>query len=352
MALDINDSLGSCLSHLSNYIEYEVIEESRGSATLLVKQGIGRGMIEGIEKAYYELAPRNCYLRAVRSERGVVLQVVSGARKSRGPSLAIGLALATLGTLYLSGTSFPKGEGIAWSPIGYLLGIFIPLLIHELGHYTVMRKYRVPSSLPYFIPAPPLQMGFIGTFGAVINMRWLPLRNKHLALMAIMGPLLGFIAAIPIAYYGIKNSLIMPATGVSAIPVVPLILLLFPPPGSPGPGEAIVLSPMAFSAYIVFFVTFLNLIPIGMLDGGHIVRSLLGERGHAIVSNAFIIILFLASAYYPGLLLFALIAMALYFMAKGRHPGAALLEEERDLTTIMVGIIYGVLLILTMPVPG
>jgi membrane-associated protease RseP (regulator of RpoE activity) len=338
----------TCLSKLEQFIVFETIDEDSG--IFLVLDGKQGGIKESLEKAYYTLARENCYLRAVRSEAGVVLQVASG-QGGRSPMLALGLAIATLATLYVSGYSFPRRTGFAWSPLGYLLGIFIPLLIHELGHFSVMRKYKVPSSLPYFIPAPPLQMGFIGTFGAVINMRWLPARNRHLALMALAGPLAGFLAAIPVAYYGIHESIIMPARGVSAIPVAPLIFLLFPPPATPGPGEAVVLSPMAFAAYVVFFVTFLNLIPIGMLDGGHIVRALLGERGHAIVSNAFIILLFAAGAYYPGLLLFAFIAMALYLLSKGRDPGSAILEEERDNLTVLAGILYGVLLVLTMPVP-
>ena len=342
-------TLERCVSLLEKHVSVEPVGGDP-HLYLVVDSKSGRGIKDSLEEAYYSLAKENCYLRAVRSEAGVIAQLVEGQRE-RSPLLAVALALTTLATLYISGYSFPRRPGFAWSPIGYLLGIFIPLLLHELGHFTVMKKYRVPSSLPYFIPAPPLQTGFIGTFGAVINMRWLPARNRHLALMAIAGPLLGFIAALPVAYYGLKASVIMPATGVSAIPVAPLIFLLFPPPATPGPGEAVVLSPMAFAAYVVFFVTFLNLIPIGMLDGGHIVRALLGEKGHAIVSNAFIILLFAAGAYYPGLLLFALIAAGLYFMSRGRHPGPAILEEERDPLTIAAGIVYGVLLILTMPVP-
>ncbi|MCE4600525.1 MAG: site-2 protease family protein [Desulfurococcales archaeon] len=342
-----------CASIISSYLEVEEVSHDDEVTSFLVIRSKRGSLTSSLEELYNRLLEENCYMRAVRTRIGVVLQVASTPKKRSKIPLHAVLAAATLATVYISGLAFAReGTGLAWSPWGYLLGLLLPLIIHESGHYIAMKKYHVPRSLPYLLPAPPLQLGFIGTFGAVINMRWLPSRNRHLAIIGIAGPIAGFIAAIPVAYYGIMHSVIRPATGLASLPLTPLIMMLFPAPGNPGPGEAIVLSPMAFSAYIVFFVTFLNLIPVAMLDGGHIVRSLLGSRGHAFVSQLVIVLLLIASTMVPGLLVFTLLVLGLYMLSRGVHPGPAISEIGVDATTALIAVVYTVLLVLTLPVPS
>ncbi|MCE4627120.1 MAG: site-2 protease family protein [Desulfurococcales archaeon] len=343
----------SCLQIIERYLYVEEVADDEDITSYLIIQAKKGQLIKSLEELYGDLIKINCYMRVARTQAGLILQVAKGNEQKRRITLTITLAAITLLTVYVSGLSFAREKpNLAWSPVGYLLGLLVPLLIHEAGHYLVMRRLGVPRSLPYLLPAPPLQLGFIGTFGAVINMRWLPPRNRHLALIGIAGPIAGFLAAIPVAYYGIMNSVVKPATGLATLPLTPLIMLLFPLPKTPGPGEAVVLSPMAFSAYIVFFVTFLNLIPVAMLDGGHIVRSLLGEKGHAIVSQLVLALLLLGSLFVPGLLLFTLIVLTLHFMSRGRHPGSAINDRELDSVTVIIGIVYMILLVLTIPVPA
>ncbi len=113
----------------------------------------------------------------------------------------------------------------------------------------------------------------------------------------------------------------------------------------------IIFSPLAFASYVVFFVTFLNLVPVAMLDGGHIVRGVAGARAHLLVSRLFIATLIILSILFPQLILFAILALILYFMTGGRHPGPSMSIESTAHTITASSIIYGILLVLTIPIP-
>ncbi|MFN4045735.1 MAG: site-2 protease family protein, partial [Acidilobaceae archaeon] len=236
--------------------------------------------------------------------------------------------------------------------------LLVPLLIHELGHWTVMRAYRTPSSLPYLIPAPPLQLGFLGTFGAVINLRWLPPSSEALSVMAVAGPLAGYIIAVPLAIYGIGESVVVSEEALAGVQIIPLnvvpvsmILLGQLSPRALNPSDVLLLSPLAFASYVVFLVTFLNLMPIAMLDGGHIIRGIVGSKAHAFTSRALIVTLIVLALVNPMFLMFALIAIFIYFVSGGRHPGPAMSVERASKLTFSVALIYGVLLVLTAPIP-
>ena len=343
-----------CEALVNEYFEARPFESGEHLSSYVIVRPRRGDLAYSLERFYEAAVSSGCYPRALRTPMGVLLYLHFPEEKKRKTLTGLALAAITLVTVYVSGYALigeTTGSGLAWTPVGYLIGLLVPLIIHELGHLAAMRRFRVPSSMPYLLPAPPLQLGFIGTFGAVINMRWLPARTRHLAIIGIAGPVAGFIAAIPVAYYGMINSVITPAEGAGVLGFAPLAFLLFPPPGVPGPGEVILLSPMAFSAYIVFFVTFLNLIPIAMLDGGHIARAALGVKGHSSLSKAFIGLLLAASLLIPGLLLFALFALAIYMMSRGYHPGAALSLDDNDAAIAVTASLFGILLVATMPVP-
>lgn len=309
-----------------------------------------------LKLAYKATIDNGCYMRLLkrREAPSILLVKPEGGRRNRA-LVNLTLLLITLGTVYLSGLAFAGekyGSGFAWSPVGYLTALLVPLLLHETGHWTALRRYKTPASLPYLIPAPPLQLGFIGTFGAIIDMRWLPPDNIALATVGIAGPITGFIAALPFAFYGVKHSVVLPlGSEAGTLPVVPLILALLPAPRSVGPHEALVMSPMAFASYVVFLVTFLNLLPIATLDGGHIVRALLGYRIHYAVSVAVTLALFAASYKWPVFTLFALLALLILYLNRLGHPGTATGVEKYDFRLAIIGVLYAALLILTLPVP-
>ncbi|MCE4627802.1 MAG: site-2 protease family protein [Desulfurococcales archaeon] len=349
----------ACIGEASKYLELDSTSLALIDSTTARISVLGtRGRMPWstmLRLVYDALVARSCYPRIVKSEQGIVLLIKKSSDKNR-IGLALILAVTTLVSVYVSGIAFEPGPagGIPNTPLGYLVGLLVPLLIHELGHWTALRHYKTPASLPYLLPAPPLQAGFLGTFGAVINLRWLPPSDRGLAVSAIAGPLAGFLAALPFAVWGIHASYVMPAAAVrGAIPLVPLIFMLIPPPRPVGAHEVLVLSPMGFAAFIVFFVTFLNLIPVAMLDGGHIVRALLGYRGHKIVSNLALLTLIASAVRWPMLGIFALIAAFFHFRLKEGHPGSAMgIRSPGDPVLMLVAVLYAILLILTIPVPA
>ncbi len=324
-----------------------------GDGRLLLVDWRG-GLEDALSSIYSEALSSGCGVLVDRSREGVTLRFAPIGRTGSRVGLALALLAATIASVYVSGLAVSDpARGPLWAPIAYLAGLLIPLAVHEMGHWVFMRAYRVPSSLPYFIPAPPLQLGFIGTFGAVINMRWLPLRRTQLAVIGIAGPLAGFIAALPVAYAGLHYSAIVEAKEAGApLSLVPLVMLLLPLPREPGPGEVVVLSPLAFASYIVFLVTFLNLVPVAMLDGGHVARSLLGQRWHKAASMLLAAGILAASAYTGMLAGFALIIVLLLLLTGASHPGAAVEDDSGDIVLAIVALTYASLVVLTLPIPG
>lgn len=333
---------------------FEVIAESYGEERAEFLIGLPRsgGMKESLERLYATVAPMGCNPALFRDERGLVI-FLAHRREGGNVAVNVGLALLTVLTVFLSGMALSQPErGPAWSPIAYVVGLLLPLILHEFGHWIVMRIYRTPASLPYLIPAPPLQLGFLGTFGAVINLRWLPPSSRALSLMAIAGPLAGFLAALPLAIYGIENSARVQELpeGTISLNFVPMMFLVLYGALKGGDGY-LLLSSLAFSSYVVFFVTFLNLLPIAMLDGGHVVRGVAGPWAHHAASRALLISLLVLSLLNPNFLLYAIIALLIYVTSGGRHPGPAMRVEESGYVGFFVAIIYGVLFALTFPVP-
>ncbi|MCS7107475.1 MAG: site-2 protease family protein [Acidilobaceae archaeon] len=334
----------------------ENVLESRAEFSLgLPRRG---NLREALERLYPRLTSVGCYPALQRDQRGLTLYVLERKNKDN-LTIYIVLAAMTFFTVFLSGLALSAaGEriegagGISWSPLAYTLGLLVPLLLHELGHWSLMRLYSTPSSLPYLVPAPPLQLGFLGTFGAVINLRWLPPSADALSLMAIAGPLAGYLAALPLAIYGLSTS--VPAAELPedtiSLNLIPLSFVLIYSLFY-SEGGYVLLSSLAFASYVVFFVTFLNLIPVAMLDGGHVVRGVAGARAHWFVSRAFIVGLVVLAILNPNFMLFALLALLLFFLSGGRHPGPALMIEGSGKVSFVVALLYGILFVLTIPLP-
>ena len=333
----------------------EPVEAGQGVYRLQIV-GVKEGSPRQAFRSLYRDLIRAGYAPAIRSDGPRLYLFVT--RYPQGQKLTTWAVLAALTVLsvYVSGYYLMTAGG--WGPLTpllYTIGLLGPLLIHEVGHWIAMWRYNVPRSLPYLIPAPPLQFGFLGTLGAVINMRWVPATSDELALIGVAGPLAGFIAALPVAVIGIETSVIKPASAVppgSALTVVPVIMVLLLTLLRIPPWASVYMSPLAYAAYIVFFVTFLNLMPVGQLDGGHVIRAAIGMRGHTIVSIAFIIILLALGSYNLTLGLFGIIALAIFLLTRGRHPGPAIEDGGLTKTGLIAVILYGVLLALTIPIPA
>ncbi|RKX70722.1 site-2 protease family protein [candidate division WOR-3 bacterium] len=201
--------------------------------------------------------------------------------KKRNPLLNLLLFLATVFTTMFVGSRY--NGGMPWvDPKDILLGIpfSLPLMAiltsHELGHYFTSRRFRVFTSLPYFLPIP---LSLFGTLGAIIKMDSVIPNRKALFWIGLVGPLTGFLVSIPIIYFGLKSSRVEPianypgAIGFGNSLLFWLISRLTHPVIPEG--MDIILHPMAFAGWVGLFVTGINLIPMGQLDGGHIAYSIL-----------------------------------------------------------------------------
>ncbi|MFZ3073380.1 MAG: site-2 protease family protein, partial [Thermodesulfobacteriota bacterium] len=219
-------------------------------------------------------------------------------RRLKDYGLPLILFLATVMTTVIAG-AFYEGADPLHDASSLLRGLpFSVSLIfilgsHELGHYFAGRRHGVISTLPHFIPAPPVPP-MIGTFGAVIKMKSPILTRKALVDIGASGPLIGFMASLLVTAIGLFGVSIAP---VSSAPDslelgTPLVfkalshIVLGPVPD----GFDISLNAVTFAGWIGFFVTSINLLPIGQLDGGHISYAL-ATRRHRAVSFAAVAIL-------------------------------------------------------------
>jgi membrane-associated protease RseP (regulator of RpoE activity) len=198
----------------------------------------------------------------------------------RGPWLNAVLFVATVLSTFHVGRTLWAGAGpdapwyAGWTFAVPLLAI---LLSHELGHYVAARAHRVEASLPYFIPLPFL----FGTLGAIIRMRGRIEKRHALLDIGAAGPLAGMAVGLPLLVYGIATSEVRPTQpGIWLLEGHSLLYegLLLAIHGGIPPGHDIYLNSVALAGWVGLFVTMLNLIPVGQLDGGHVAYALLGER--------------------------------------------------------------------------
>jgi len=163
-------------------------------------------------------------------------------------------------------------EGLPFS-----LTLITILLAHEAGHYLAARHYDVDATLPFFLPAPTL----IGTMGAFIRIRSPILSKRILFDIGAAGPFAGFVVLVWPLAIGVSMSQVIPGSAVHGDLVfgTPLILRLFEWVKFPGVAATnIYLHPVARAAWVGLLATALNLLPIGQLDGGHILYSFIGDR--------------------------------------------------------------------------
>jgi membrane-associated protease RseP (regulator of RpoE activity) len=175
-----------------------------------------------------------------------------------------------------------------WHDPGFLLAglpfsltLLTILLAHEMGHYLACRYYRVDATLPFFLPAPTL----IGTLGAFIRIRDHIPSKRALFDIGIAGPIAGFVTLLGPMAVGLSLSKVLPGIGHQGLLAfgTPRILRLFEMAQYPGIGESdLLLHPIVRAAWVGLLATALNLLPIGQLDGGHILYSFVGDRARPI----------------------------------------------------------------------
>lgn len=198
------------------------------------------------------------------------------------------------------------------------------LLAHEMGHYLACRWYRLPSTVPYFLPLPAA----LGTLGAFIRIR-APIRDRRqLFDVGVAGPLAGFVVLVPFLLLGVARSevVVPPALGAVAAGDPVLILLV---PGrclamqaasllfhGPLPEGAILhLHPFALAAWFGLLITAMNLVPVGQLDGGHVLYAVAPRLQHRLALPVWLAVAAL-SFLFPGWIVWSLVLLLIGL----RHP--------------------------------
>jgi len=297
------------------------------------------------------------YYPFIRKKEGKIYLHLFKAKKP-GKSrvmLPIILLVATILSVFYAGYSWAvplKEMGIIdniWITSSiFMMGLIFILGSHELAHKITAMKNKVDASWPYFIPMP---LFIIGTMGALITIKS-PIPDKKAAIkIGLSGPLIGFIASVVVISIGIAISPVVPATeymravetfnathpggitigfGQTLIYRILLDLFLNLPEG-----YTLVTHPLVVAGIVGVFVTALNLLPMGQLDGGHVARSILGEKYHMLVSKTTALSLigigflgsFLRYPIWPGWILWGFIG---YLISSRGHPGA--MDEVTELT--------------------
>jgi len=231
-----------------------------------------------------------------------------------------------------------------------LLGIFG---LHELGHKFATSKKGIKASMPYFIPAPP---GMGGTFGAVITQKEPPVNRDDLFDMGFSGPFVGFVLTLIVTIIGLKMSFIVspseilqwsylfPDVQLQTLQIPRLIEYTWALIGQNMGANQLILHPVAFAAWVGCLITFLNLIPVWQLDGGHIIRAVFGKKYHKPIS-------------YLGLLLmvasgFTVMAILIgFFTLRANFSADTLLDEASPLSNSRKALMIAYVLMLFLTVP-
>jgi len=266
------------------------------------------------------------------------------------------LLIATFFTTMLVG-SLLYGADLESTPSEVLKGIPFTIAImtilgaHEAGHYFVAKKHGMQTSLPYFIPFPSL----IGTMGAVIKHRGPIPGRKALFDVGVSGPLIGLFATVVITVIGLLQPPLQftPEEGAIVLGIPPLfgfIMGFFPI------ADSFVMNPIAFAGWAGMLVTALNLIPAGQLDGGHVLRAMIGEKASR-VSAVLPAVLFFIGAYLiifmktDGFMWIFWSALLLFFSAGG-HPRPLNDDIPLDRKRMVIGLItFALGLLCITPVP-
>jgi membrane-associated protease RseP (regulator of RpoE activity) len=225
------------------------------------------------------------------------------------------LFIATVGSVFLTAWDGSESRHDALVHAGQFTGSLLGILLaHEFGHYIAARLHKVDASLPFFIPLPVLSP--FGTMGAVIRMRSVIPTRRALLDIGAAGPLAGLALAIPLYAWGAAHSQVVPLETADAGMQLGDSLLLrlldhFFAPATPT-GTDLMLSPVAFAGWAGMFVTMINLLPVGQLDGGHVAFALFGPRQNRI-----------AQWVHRSMLVFFFVSVV-SFVARDLHAGLGL----------------------------
>ncbi len=195
----------------------------------------------------------------------------------------------------------------------YMLAIMGILLAHEMGHFVTARWYRIPASLPFFIPMP---LSPFGTMGAVILMQGNQADRRQLFDVGLAGPLAGLLVCLPVLYWGVQQAVPDPSPMIvfhHPLLLQGMVAWLRPELA----GQSLVMSPLLMAGWLGLLITGLNMLPVSQLDGGHVCYALLGRRSHWVARGLFaagVAFMIFTQRYFWILMMFLILLLGV------RHP--------------------------------
>ncbi len=342
------------------------------------------------EVAYEIMANRwhpHGYTPALKRRAGQVILVANPGVvvvRPSNPWINLALGLVTILSIQLTGAwyecqcSFPTTLSQWAGGLPMMLAMMSILLAHEFGHYFAARYHNVAVTLPYFLPLPP-PLSPIGTLGAFIQLRSPFKTKKQLFDIGVAGPIGGLILALPLTIIGVAMSPVQPFQRQGAsflegnsifylslkylthgqllpsfdqyahLPFWKEFLYLLSGLLPPGSGDDIIINSFALAAWFGLFVTAMNLLPVGQLDGGHLMYCLLGEKARYLGIVLVIIMTIIGLVSWTGWLLWAVLIV---FVIGVGHP--APMNELAELgapRTILAYVMLVVFVLLFMPTP-
>ncbi len=253
---------------------------------------------------------------AIKSFFGVIFNPIVLFLMTAVTTLVSGAVLA--GSVQIGMNPFQNPANlIAGIPFAFTL--LLIFFVHEMGHYLTAKRYGVNTTVPYFIPAPWFPIG-IGTLGAVIRIKSPIFKKNALLDIGAAGPIAGFVVSIFAVIVGLQSSEVIEISDVTAyfrlgdsliFTFIQVVLGKLPPEG-----YDIMLSPIAFAGWLGFFITAMNLLPVGQLDGGHIFYAVFGSKSRGISIGVILILVFLGILGWKGWFLWAFLCTLMGV----RHP--------------------------------
>lgn len=308
-----------------------------------------------------EMAKKNL-VPTLRFEDGTLLLRVfpkPQLRRAR-PLINLTLLVVTICTVFITGFVLWEGSVLQREVLMPHTGPYVPVSLfvlsllaivglHEIGHKISCEMHKMDSTMPYFIPGIPPT----GTFGAVISLRSPPRNRDALFDLGLSGPLVAFVVLIVVTVLSIQTAYLVPIGDAilwnrlglavpASWPEYPLLFDLLIPIVRPYPkGFVLFFTQIEFAAWIGSLISYLNLLPIWQLDGGHLSRALFGSRRHRAISYVGLTVMALS-----GFWVFALLLAIMMFTSGRGSSGIAPLDDWSPLSASRKGAYIAVLLMI------
>jgi len=279
--------------------------------------------------------------------------------KPTRPLLNLALFAATIATVFVTGLVLWEGSVVQREVLMpdanvYLqVGLFVLSLLgivglHEIGHKIACEVHGMDSTMPYFVPGIPPT----GTFGAVISLRSPPRNRDALFDLGISGPLVAFVSLLIVTILSIQAAYLVPMGQAilwnklklaqpASWPEYPFLFdLLIPIVRQYPQGFALFFTQIEFAAWVGSLISYLNLLPIWQLDGGHLSRALFGPKGHKVTSYFGLAVMALS-----GFWAFALLLLIMMFAGGRGFSGVAPLDDWSPVSTSRK-LLYGIVIVM------